>query len=121
MAKGLHIRTTSCHGVSTMPSDSADAANQMSNSGMLAIMQKAVAAYGCFVDIGAEKDGLVHVSQLSSGYVKDVNEFVSVGQQVLVKVLGIESNDKMSLSMKTSAEEGAVSTLKTCPAWIPSL
>lgn len=121
MAKGLHIRTTSCHGVSTMPSDSADAANQMSNRGMLAIMQKAVAAYGCFVDIGAEKDGLVHVSQLSSGYVKDVNEFVSVGQQVLVKVLGIEGNDKMSLSMKTSAEEGAVSTLKACPAWIPSL
>lgn len=69
-------------------------------------MQKAVAAYGCFVDIGASTDGLVHISQLSSGYVKDVNSFVKVGQNVLVKVLGVEGENKIALSMKTQADEG---------------
>lgn len=70
-------------------------------------MQKAVAAYGCFVDIGSSTDGLVHISQLSSGFVKDINSFVKVGQTVQVKVLGVEGENKIALSMKTGADEGA--------------
>eukprot|EP00892_Ulva_mutabilis_P012884 jgi/Ulvmu1/9969/UM059_0018.1 len=68
---------------------------------------KAIAAYGCFVDIGAESDGLVHVSQLANSYVKDVNDFVSVGQEVVVKVLGVEGDKKLALTMKNSDEAGS--------------
>lgn len=65
-------------------------------------MQKSVAAYGAFVDIGSTTDGLVHISQLSHGYVKDINEFVSVGQKVNVALLSIEGDTKLSLSIKAA-------------------
>ena len=70
-------------------------------------LQKSVAAYGCFVDFGSTTDGLVHISQLSSGFVKDINSFVKVGQTVTVKVLGVEGERKVSLSMKMDNSEGA--------------
>ena len=59
------------------------------------------------MDIGATTDGLVHISQLANEYVRDVNSFVSVGQEVKVKVIGVEGEGKLSLSMKDdSAEAG---------------
>lgn len=74
-------------------------------------MQKAVAAYGCFVDIGAKTDGLVHISQLSNEFVKDINSFVSVGQKVTVKVLGVEGENKIALSMKDDSAATGVTTV----------
>ena len=44
--------------------------------------------FGAFVSIGAEKDGLVHISELSHDYVKQPSEAVNVGDEVQVKVLG---------------------------------
>ncbi|GAA3558834.1 Tex family protein [Snuella lapsa] len=46
--------------------------------------------FGCFVDIGIKESGLIHVSNLSDGFVKDVNEHVSLHQQVIVKVLDVD-------------------------------
>ena len=46
--------------------------------------------FGCFVDIGIKESGLVHVSNLSDKFVSDVNEIVSLHQQVIVKVLSID-------------------------------
>ena len=46
--------------------------------------------FGCFVDIGIKESGLIHISNLSDTFVKDVNEHVSLQQQIIVKVLDID-------------------------------
>ena len=57
--------------------------------------------FGAFVDIGVKHDGLVHISELSDGFVKNPSDIVSVGDVVKVKVIGIDNNrQKVQLSMK---------------------
>lgn len=59
-----------------------------------------VMQFGVFVDIGNGESGLVHISELSNRYIKDINEFVKKGDTVKVKVTRIDENGKISLSMK---------------------
>lgn len=59
-----------------------------------------VMPFGVFVDIGSDESGLVHISELSNNYVKDINEFVKKGDAVKVKVVRIDDDGKISLSMK---------------------
>lgn len=59
-----------------------------------------VMPFGAFVDIGSNESGLVHISELSSSYVKDINSFVKKGDKVKVKVIKIDDSGKISLSMK---------------------
>jgi small subunit ribosomal protein S1 len=57
--------------------------------------------FGAFVDIGAEKEGLVHISELSHEFVKQPSEVVSPGDEVQVKVLGFSKRKRrIDLSMK---------------------
>lgn len=49
-----------------------------------------VTNFGCFVDLGIKESGLIHVSNLSDTFVKDVNAIVSLNQQILVKVLEVD-------------------------------
>ena len=46
--------------------------------------------FGCFVDVGIKESGLIHVSNLSDTFVKDVNTIVSLQQQIVVKVLEVD-------------------------------
>ncbi len=46
--------------------------------------------FGCFVDVGIKESGLIHVSNLSDSFVKDVNEHVQLHQQIIVKVLQVD-------------------------------
>jgi uncharacterized protein len=46
--------------------------------------------FGCFVDIGIKESGLIHISNLSDTFVKDVNAIVSLHQQIIVKVLEVD-------------------------------
>ena len=46
--------------------------------------------FGCFVDIGIKESGLIHVSNLADAFVSDVNEHVSLHQQIIVKVLDVD-------------------------------
>jgi uncharacterized protein len=65
-----------------------------------------VAAFGAFVDIGVHQDGLVHISQLADRFVKDPNQVVKVGQQVLVRVLSIDLQRKrIGLTMRKGEAE----------------
>jgi protein Tex len=60
-----------------------------------------VTNFGAFVDIGVHQDGLVHVSELSTRFIKDPNEAVKVGQVVKVKVLSADPKAKrIALSIK---------------------
>ena len=57
--------------------------------------------FGAFVDIGVHQDGLVHISQISDSYIKHPSEVLKVGQQVEVKVLGVDlAKKRISLTMK---------------------
>ena len=57
--------------------------------------------FGAFVDIGVHQDGLVHISQISKNYVKVPSEVLKVGDQVKVKVIGVDVPKKrIQLSIK---------------------
>lgn len=56
--------------------------------------------FGAFVEWGEKQSGLVHISELSNDYVKDINEFLKKGQVVKAKIIKIDDNGKMSLSIK---------------------
>ena len=63
-----------------------------------------IAAFGAFVDIGADQDGLVHISRMSDKFVKDPNAAVKVGDRVEVYVLALEDGGKrITLSMRDPA------------------
>jgi uncharacterized protein len=69
-----------------------------------------VTAFGAFVDIGVHQDGLVHVSEISSDFIKDASTALAVGQRVKVKVIGLDMERKrISLSIKACSEPTATS------------
>jgi len=62
--------------------------------------------FGAFVDIGAEKDGLIHISELAHTRVEDPAEVVQVGEEVEVKVLAVDQEKgQVSLSLKATTPE----------------
>ncbi|KAL5835937.1 hypothetical protein ACOSQ4_015434 [Xanthoceras sorbifolium] len=78
---------------------------------------RSVQPFGAFVDFGAFTDGLVHVSRLNDSFVKDVGSFVSVGQEVKVRL--IEANTetgRISLTMRESDDISKLQQQKDAPA-----
>jgi predicted RNA-binding protein with RPS1 domain len=64
-----------------------------------------VEKFGAFVDFGAERPGLVHVSELAQGYVGDPSEVVSVSDEIEVKVIGVNRRKKqIDLSVRALEE-----------------
>jgi len=64
-----------------------------------------VEKFGAFIDVGAERPGMVHVSELASGYVSSPTDVVKVGDDVQVKVIKVNSKKKqIDLSMKALEE-----------------
>lgn len=62
--------------------------------------------FGAFVDIGAEREGLVHISELSHDYINNPSEVVSVGDEVEVQVLGFNRRKRrIDLSVKALLEK----------------
>ncbi|WP_438312133.1 S1 domain-containing post-transcriptional regulator GSP13 [Sporosarcina sp. FA9] len=57
--------------------------------------------YGAFVSLDEGTQGLVHISEVTYGFVKDINEFLTIGEEVKVKVLEVdEKAGKISLSIR---------------------
>ncbi|RDW20968.1 S1 domain-containing post-transcriptional regulator GSP13 [Oceanobacillus chungangensis] len=64
--------------------------------------------YGAFVALDEETQGLVHISEVTHGFVKDINEHLTVGEEVKVKVLNVdEEKNKVSLSIRATEEAPA--------------
>ncbi|GJH37127.1 helix-hairpin-helix domain-containing protein [Paraburkholderia hospita] len=67
-----------------------------------------VAAFGAFIDIGVHQDGLVHVSAMSTKFIKDPHEVVKAGQIVKVKVLEVDvKRQRISLTMRMDDDVAA--------------
>ncbi|MGY4689104.1 S1 domain-containing post-transcriptional regulator GSP13 [Salibacterium sp. K-3] len=61
--------------------------------------------FGAFVALDDNKQGLVHISEVAHGYVKDINDELSVGDEVKVKIKSIDAdNGKISLSIRDTQE-----------------
>ena len=66
--------------------------------------------FGAFVDLGCSgKEGLLHISKISKERIKNIEDVLHVGDKVTVKVINIDDQDRINLSMKdfneTKAEE----------------
>ncbi|UCC62579.1 MAG: S1 RNA-binding domain-containing protein, partial [Anaerolineae bacterium] len=60
-----------------------------------------VVDFGAFVDVGVKQDGLVHVSQMAEGYVRNPHQVVAVGDVVTVRVINVDmERGRIGLSMK---------------------
>jgi protein Tex len=65
-----------------------------------------VAAFGAFVDVGVHQDGLVHVSQLADGFVKDPHAVVKAGDVVKVRVVEVDvARKRIGLTMKSGSAD----------------
>lgn len=65
-----------------------------------------VEKYGAFVDIGAERPGLVHISEMAHGYINKPEDAVTKGEEIEVKVIGVNrSKRQIDLSMKAVMPE----------------
>lgn len=60
--------------------------------------------FGAFVSLPDGKSGMVHISEVSNTFVKDIKDVLKEGQEVRVKVVGISPEGKISLSIKKAQE-----------------
>jgi len=73
--------------------------------------------FGAFIDIGAEREGLVHISELSHNYVKHPSEVLTVGDEVQVQVLGFSKRKRrIDLSIKNLLEKPESAGNEATPA-----
>ena len=63
-----------------------------------------ITKFGAFVQLAPGKSGLVHISEIANSYVSDVHDFLAEGQEVKVKVIGIDDNGRINLSIKKTVE-----------------
>ena len=61
--------------------------------------------FGAFVDIGSGKEGLVHISKVSKEKVKNIEDYVKPGDKVPVKIIEIDEQGRINLTMKDLIEE----------------
>ena len=62
-----------------------------------------ITKFGAFVTIAPGRSGLVHISEIASTYVNDVNDHLVIGQQVNVKIIGVDQSNRLNLSIKEAA------------------
>lgn len=61
--------------------------------------------YGAFVSFNHDQQGLIHISEITDGYVRDIHDYLTVGEEVTVKILFVnEAEGKISLSLKALEE-----------------
>ena len=63
--------------------------------------------FGAFVELPSGKTGLVHISEVADQYVKDVNDHLSIGDTVTVKVLNVDDSGKIGLSIRKAQDRSS--------------
>lgn len=59
--------------------------------------------FGAFIDLGKGRTGLVHISEVADEYVKNIHDYLKNQEKVKIKVLTVESNGKIGLSIKQAS------------------
>ena len=57
-------------------------------------------SFGAFVDLGNGKEGLVHISQISDEHIRRVEDYLKIGDKIMVKVISIDPQGRINLTMK---------------------
>ena len=91
--------------------------------------------YGIFVNLDQDYSGLIHISEVSKNFVRDVNDYVNMGETINVKILDVDENKHhMKLSIKDidyrinkknknkieETEKGFATISKMLPRWVKS-
>lgn len=72
--------------------------------------------FGAFVQLPDGKTGLVHISEVSHEFVKQIEDHISEGDEVAVKVLGVDKDGRISLSIKKAMKRPEGSGFRSGPA-----
>ena len=85
-------------------------------------------SYGIFVNFDNDYSGMIHISEVSDKYVKDLNEYAKVGETIPCKIINVDhKNKKLKLSIKNldyalrkekKIHENFISLKKMLPIWI---
>lgn len=64
-------------------------------------MVSGIETYGAFINFDEYYSGLIHISEISDNFVKNINDFIKVGDEVYVKIIGIDEDTcHLNLSIK---------------------
>ena len=75
--------------------------NSINIGDVIEVVVTGIQKYGAFVLINDKYDGLIHISEISSGYVKNINDYIKIGDKIFAQVVDIdEENNKFKLSIK---------------------
>ncbi|KYD10044.1 S1 domain-containing RNA-binding protein [Caldibacillus debilis] len=66
-----------------------------------------ITKFGAFIELPEGVTGLVHISEVADTYVKDIHDYLKIGDQVEVKVLHVEKNGKIALSIRKAKEKAS--------------
>lgn len=64
-----------------------------------------ITKFGAFVLLDKSVSGMIHISEISDGFVKDINDFLKVGMQVRVKICSVDENGRIALSLKQAEKQ----------------
>ena len=84
-------------------------ANEIEVGAILEGKVTGITKFGAFVSLPGGKSGLVHISEIAYSYVSDVSDHLSEGQDVKVKVISIDENNRINLSIKRALPAAAAS------------
>lgn len=75
-----------------------------------------IVPFGAFVKTDTSEVGLVHISEISDTYVRDVHQFLKEGDKVTVRVIGRNKDGKLNLSIKAAKAAAAADSATGAPA-----
>ena len=64
-----------------------------------------ITSFGAFIDLGGGKEGIVHISKISKEHVRNVSDYLKVGDKVPVKVIEVDEQGRINLTMKDLVED----------------
>lgn len=64
-----------------------------------------ITKFGAFVSLPESKNGMIHISEVADGFVKDINDYLKIGQEVEVRVCSVDEKGRIALSLKQMKQE----------------
>ena len=87
--------------------------NKYENDTVVKVSVTAIESYGAFANIDEEYDGLIHISEISYRFVRNIKDFVKIGEEIYAKIVDVdEENKKVKLSIKDIDYQNDGSVLK---------